>query len=115
LGLLLEPGSLLAGKADNIGYYSFYHLENLLFQRNFFGLTVKNFNWKPYLIMLLIMVPLIAAASTQPDFLSMYPKLKDVDAVLYGVKNKWFYHLLHELSYGSDFISVELFFRGFLI
>ena len=85
------------------------------FKESFFGLTVKDFNWKPYLIMLLIMVPLIAAASTQPDFLSMYPKLKEVDTALYGVKNKWFYHLLHELSYGSDFISVELFFRGFLI
>jgi len=84
-------------------------------KESFFGLTVKGFNWKPYIIMLLIMVPLIAAASTQPDFLSMYPKLTDVDPVLYGVKNKWFYHLLHELSYGSDFISVELFFRGFLI
>lgn len=81
----------------------------------FFGLTIRNFNWKPYLIMLLIMVPLIAAASTQPDFLTMYPKLKDVDTVLYDLKYKWFYHLLHELSYGSDFISVELFFRGFLI
>jgi len=84
-------------------------------KESFFGLTVKYFNWKPYLIMLLIMVPLIAAASTQPDFLSMYPKLKDVDTALHGVKNKWFYHLLHEISYGSDFISVELFFRGFLI
>lgn len=84
-------------------------------KETFFGLTVKNFQWKPYLIMLLVMVPLIAAASTQPDFLNMYPKLNDVDTVLYGVSNKWFYHLLHEISYGSDFISVELFFRGFLI
>ena len=84
-------------------------------KESFFGVTIKNFNWKPYLIMLLIMAPLIAAASTQPDFLNMYPKLNDVDAALYGVKNKWLYHLLHELSYGSDFISVELFFRGFLI
>jgi len=84
-------------------------------KERFFGLTVMNFNWKPYLIMLLIMVPLIAAASTQLDFLSMYPKLNDVDTALYGVKNKWFYHLIHELSYGTDFISVELFFRGFLI
>lgn len=82
---------------------------------SFFGLTIKSLNWKPYLLMLLIMVPLITAASTQPDFLNMYPKLKDVDAALYGIKNKWFYNLLHELSYGSDFISVELFFRGFLI
>ena len=66
-------------------------------------------------MMLLIMVPLIAAASTQPDFLRMYPKLADIEPALVGVKNKWLYHLLHELSYGSDFISVELFFRGFLV
>jgi hypothetical protein len=84
-------------------------------KESFFGLTIKSFNWKPYLIMLLIMVPLIAAASTQPDFLNMYPRLKDVDSVLYNVKNNWFYHLIHELSYGTDFISVELFFRGFLV
>ena len=84
-------------------------------KESFFGLTIKNFKWKPYIIMLLIMVPLIAAASTQPDFLSMYPKQADIDPVLNGVENKWFYRLLHELSYGSDFISVELFFRGFLI
>ncbi|MBL0146940.1 MAG: hypothetical protein IPP48_15690 [Chitinophagaceae bacterium] len=31
---------------------------------------------KPYLIMLLIMLPLLAWASTQPDFLAMYPKAK---------------------------------------
>lgn len=82
---------------------------------SFFGLTIRNFNWKPYLLMLLIMVPLIAAASTQPDFLDMYPRLKDVNSVLDSVENRWLYHLLHELSYGSDFVSVELFFRGFLV
>lgn len=84
-------------------------------KESFFGLTIRNFTWKPYLIMLLIMLPLVAAASTQPDFLSMYPKLRDVDSALYSIKNKWFFQLLHELSYGSDFISVELFFRGFLV
>ena len=84
-------------------------------KESFFGFTVREFNWKPYLLMLLIMVPLIAAASTQRDFLNMYPRLRDVDPVLYNVSNRWVYHLLHELSYGSDFISVELFFRGFLI
>jgi hypothetical protein len=84
-------------------------------EESFFGLTVLRFNWRPYLLMLLIMVPLIAAASTQRDFLNMYPRLRDVDPVLYNVKNQWFYHVLHELSYGIDFVSVELFFRGFLI
>ena len=89
----------------------------ITFYRNesFFGFTIKNFKWKPYLLMLLIMIPLIAAASTQQDFLNMYPKLHDVDTVLAGVDNNWIYKLFHELSYGSDFISVELFFRGFLV
>lgn len=82
---------------------------------SFFGLTVKNFTWKPYIILLLMMTPLVAAASTQPDFLRMYPKLSDVNEVLENVRFRWAYHLLHELAYGSDFISVELFFRGFLV
>ena len=84
-------------------------------KEDFFGLTIKNFHWKPYVLMLLMMVPLIVAASTQADFLAMYPKLRDVGWVLNNVRNKWFYKLLHELSYGTDFISVELFFRGFLV
>ncbi len=84
-------------------------------KESFFGFTIKNFKWKPYLIMLLIMIPLITTASSQQDFLNMYPKLNDVNGVLTGVENNWMYKLLHELSYGTDFISVELFFRGFLV
>ena len=80
----------------------------------FYGFNLKNFKQGPYLIMLLIMAPLVAAASTQKDFLSMYPKLKNVQFFLYG-ENKGWYKLLYELSYGSDFLSIELFFRGFLI
>ena len=34
----------------------------------------KNSIYAPYFIMLLIMLPLIVAASTQPDFLASYPK-----------------------------------------
>lgn len=94
------------------------------FYRNepFFGLTTKNpafrqtgFKWKPYLLLLLIMVPLIAAASTQKDFLSVYPKMQNVSGFLETISNSWFYKFLFELSYGSDFISIELFFRGFLV
>ncbi len=47
-------------------------------QQKFYGLTLQKFVARPYLVMLLIMIPLIAAASTQPDFLAMYPKLKTV-------------------------------------
>lgn len=81
----------------------------------FYGLTKKNLSWKPYLLMLLIMVPLVAAASTQPDFLAVYPKLKSVTGVYNENGISWWHQLLFELSYGSDFISIELFFRGFLI
>ncbi|MFL5809577.1 MAG: CPBP family intramembrane glutamic endopeptidase [Flavisolibacter sp.] len=81
---------------------------------SFYGLNTKNFNARPYLAMLLIMVPLIAAASTQRDFLAMYPKIKNI-AFLKGVHGHGWYKLLYELSYASDFFSIELFFRGFLV
>jgi hypothetical protein len=80
----------------------------------FYGTDTKNFKIRPYLIMLLIMIPLIAFASTQPDFLAMYPKLKNIQFLSGQNQNGW-HKLLYELSYGSDFLSIELFFRGFLV
>jgi hypothetical protein len=80
----------------------------------FYGLSIQSFKAKQYLIMLLIMIPLVAAASTQKDFLSMYPKLKNIQFFLHQ-KNAGLYKLLYEFSYGTDFLSIEIFFRGFLI
>lgn len=82
-------------------------------QQAFYGIKTRQFDFKPYLLMLFIMVPLIAAASTQPDFLQMYPKLKDISFL--KDENSGWYKLLYELSYGSDFFTIEIFFRGFLI
>jgi hypothetical protein len=81
----------------------------------FYGLSAKKFNYSPYLIMLLIMMPLIVAASTQADFLSTYPKMKMILPLPDNANPGWFYKLLFQLSYGSDFFSIEIFFRGFLI
>jgi membrane protease YdiL (CAAX protease family) len=81
----------------------------------FYGIKTKDINWKPYAIMLLIMLPLIAAASAQPDFQAMYPKLKLMTNDTTMAHLSGWYKLLFELSYGSDFITIELFFRGFLI
>lgn len=81
----------------------------------FFGTTTRNFTWEPYLLMLLFMLPLIAAASTQADFLAMYPKLQLITGAYHDTGITWWHKLLFELSYGSDFISIELFFRGFLV
>jgi hypothetical protein len=80
----------------------------------FYGTVPSNFDVLPYLGMLCIMVPLIAAASTLPDFLAVYPKLKNLHH-LPVVQENGFYKLAYELAYGSDFITIELFFRGFLI
>lgn len=81
----------------------------------FYGIRSKGIDWKPYLLMLLIMLPLITAASTQPDFLEVYPKMKSIAGVYNEPGTQWWHKLLFELSYGSDFITIELFFRGFLI
>lgn len=80
-----------------------------------YGLSFKKTALYPYFIMLGMMVPLIGFASTQPDFLQMYPKLKTVIPYLPDALPPFVSKLLFELSYGSDFISIELFFRGFLI
>jgi len=81
----------------------------------FYGLTTNKFKWQPYVIMVLCMVPLIAVASTQADFLTMYPKIKSVLHSNDRIHLSWLHKLLFELSYGSDFFGIEIFFRGFLI
>ena len=68
---------------------------------------------KPYLIMLLIMIPLIALAITQKDFLQMYPKAKFISQL--DLPSKKWHYIFYEICYGFDFVSIEFFFRGFLI
>ena len=85
------------------------------YEGSFWGLTIKNFDIKPYFIMLLIMLPLIMFASTQHDFLRMYPKVKEIAFISKHASPSWPYNFLYEFSYGIDFITIELFFRGFLV
>jgi hypothetical protein len=87
----------------------------LIKENSLYGLRAKKINWRPYFIMLLIMLPLIAAASTQPDFLVAYPRLNDVLPLPENADPGWLYKLIFELCYGSDFFVIELFFRGFLV
>ena len=78
----------------------------------FCGLTFNNFQLKPYLILLACMVPLIALASLRPDFLHSYPKMK---ALSFLPIVHWYDRLLFEISYGIDFLTIETFFRGFVV
>lgn len=77
------------------------------------GLRAPISSMKPYVWMLVLMVPLIALAATQPDFRAVYPKAYHV------IGNNGSIPLLKllafEAAYGSDFFTIELFFRGFLV
>lgn len=79
------------------------------------GMRRKGFEVKPYFLLLLMMVPLIAFAATQPDFLRAYPRVERIAFIEPHVNTLWPWKLLFEISYGIDFITIELFFRGFLI
>lgn len=77
----------------------------------FYGFSAKHQSLKLYVYLLLCMVPLIVFAATQSDFLDFYPRAKRLGT---GDLPVWRY-LLFEICYGLDFISIELFFRGFMV
>jgi hypothetical protein len=79
------------------------------------GLETKEFHAGPYFGLLLLLVPLVALASTQPDFLQVYPKVKNIAFMSNYPGQLWPRQAAYELSYGLDFLSIELFFRGLLV
>ena len=70
-------------------------------------------NIRPYLLMVLVMLPLIAIAGTLPDFQQMYPRAAFLTSLQLPAKKM--HYFFYELCYGLDFVSIEFFFRGFLI
>lgn len=82
---------------------------------SFYGLTVRNFDAKPYLIMLLFMVPLIVLASFNEGFLQNYPRYKEMWVAAFWEGPSWVPALAYELAYGLDFLNIELLFRGFMV
>jgi len=83
--------------------------------KGIYGLHFSKFDYKPYLLMLLLMLPLIAWASFQPAFLKTYPMYKFWYYNTVGILEAWQSGVFYEISYGLNFISVELFFRGALV
>lgn len=69
----------------------------------------------PYMIMLLFMLPLLAWAATQKDFLQVYPRARVVPTVTGNSPTDYWRHIVFQLCYALDFVSIEFFFRGFLI
>jgi hypothetical protein len=91
-------------------YFSVKH-----FKPELFGFRLNGARVLPYFWLILGMIPLIMLASLRPDFLETYPTYKDnFEYMLLGV-DQWVTAGIYELCYGFDFISVELFFRGFMV
>jgi len=92
----------------------FYYL--LDSQRHYFyGIQPKWYNLKPYSVLMVLMMPLIAWAPFQPDFLRFYPSYEDSNADEFFKVSPWITTLFYELCYGFDFVSTELVFRGFMV
>lgn len=89
------------------GFYFFFDRD----KSNLYGMTTKGFNWRPYAIMLAMMIPLITLAATQPDFLKVYPRLR----LAFFKTDYLHYFLIYEPFYLLGFVVLEWLFRGMLI
>jgi len=85
------------------------------FKPEFYGLKMNGAKIRPYLWMIIFMLPLIYLASFQSDFLHTYPTYNDYHEYRFLAVPQWVTAGVYELCYGFDFLSVELFFRGFMV
>ena len=83
-------------------------------EQGLYGLTIKGVDFKPYVYMLLIMLPLITLASFNESFLRQYPRFNWRLADVFGLV-QWQKAVIFEFFYGIDFLFVELMFRGALV
>jgi len=93
-----------------LGISGFY----LLFDKeksSWYGMTTKGFKWRPYAVMLMIMIPLIGIAATQADFLKVYPRLK----IEYFKSDYYYYFLRYEPFYLLSFVMLEWLLRGMMV
>lgn len=94
-----------------LAFYRFYDAN----QKHWYGLRWHNFDPRPYLQMLLIMLPLLTVASFNAAFQRQYPMYKTSAAHIFLDVPEWVTVVIYEMAYGLDFVTVEMLFRGFMI
>jgi len=83
--------------------------------KGLYGLCRGNHHIKAYLSLFVFILPILIAVSFTPGFLSYYPQGKPwMNDGLFG-NPAWLNTTLFEAVYMSDFIMVELLFRGALV
>ena len=86
--------------------------------RNLYGLLIRKFDVKPYVLLLIISATFLFAGSFLQDVNSYYPRYLHSGGSNFAAINglsEWVTVSMYEFSYGLSFISVEHFFRGFLV
>ncbi len=84
-------------------------------EQHWYGLRWQDKGWKPYMTMLIFMLPLLIWASFQPDFLHTYPIFKPWKMLPAFGWSKSTMFVVYEVFYALDFIMVEWVFRGALV
>lgn len=92
-------------------FYFFYERK----AQHGYGLTPQKFDVSPYFTMLFIMLPLLIGASFTESFQRQYPMYSRSMAHTYLNVPEWVTVITYEIAYGSDFITVEYLFRGFMV
>lgn len=83
--------------------------------KGLYGLSNGNHHIKAYLSLFVFVLPILIAVSFTPGFLSYYPSGKYwLYEGLFG-NPAWLNTAIYEIVYMSDFIMVELIFRGALV
>lgn len=86
--------------------------------KNWYGLSWKKFDPKPYLFLLGISAVFLTIGSFTADIQNFYPKYNHSGASMFirhTGTSEWATAGIFEFCYGTNFISVELIFRGFMI
>jgi membrane protease YdiL (CAAX protease family) len=80
----------------------------------YYGCTAKGVTLWPYYVLILLMVPLLLWAGTQPDFQEVYPRGNHLQL---GSRPPFYMVgiIVYEFCYSLDYGVTEFFFRGFLI
>ena len=84
-------------------------------ETHLYGIRAKHFDTRPYFQMILLMLPVLLAASFHGSFLKAYPLYRSSTAHTFLGVPELITILGYELAYGLDFITVEFLFRGFMV
>lgn len=96
----------------------FYVLLDKHYVTHFYGLQTRGVSWKVYGYFMLIMAVLVWLASFQGSFLDYYPTYEKVGGGAFSTAtgmSEGVAFIIYEFCYAMKFISVEVFFRGFLV